>query len=807
MKFTLSWLKTHLDTGASCGEIAKALTMLGLEVETLRDPAAELLGFVVADVLSVARHPEADKLSVCQVTIGGNTPSVQVVCGAPNARAGMKSVYAPAGTFIPGKSITLSVRNVRGVSSNGMLCSGAEIGFSDDHDGILDLPEDVPVGISVAAALGLDDPVFTVALTPNRGDCAAVRGIARDLAAAGLGRLLPLTVPVTPVSGMFPCPVRVRREFAAGEDVACSLFAGRVIRGVRNGESPLWLRRRLLAVGLRPISALVDITNFMTLDVNRPLHVFDCRGISGDLVLRPARQQETLAALNGRVYALAPPMTVIADDSGPLSLGGIMGGVASSCKPDTVDVFLEAALFDPMLTGRTGRALMIESDARYRFERGIDPEFTLPGLELATRLILDLCGGEPSDLVVAGTVPAPPPPVALRPDRAASLCGVDVGVAEQIRCLSDLGFIVSEGSQPWQPLTVAVPSWRPDIAGEADLVEEVMRIKGFDHLPAVPLPRLSAVTRSAVDAGWRAAALVRRTLASIGLVEAVTWSMVSADLARCFGGGDPSLTLTNPISTSLEVLRPSLLPQLLAAAVRNLDRGLSDIALFELGPQYRSQHPDGQERVAAGVRSGQANGQHWLQPARMADVFDAKADAYAALAAAGVPTESLQTTADAPPWYHPGRSGCLRLGSQSLACFGEAHPAILEMMNARATMVMFEVLLDRLPRQRNAAKTARPRLELSPFQPVERDFAFVVAEEVAAERLLRAVRGADRTLVTAVRLFDVFRGPPITDGQKSLALSVTLQPPGRTLTESEIEAVSQRIIAAAAKAAGATLRV
>ncbi|HKS88242.1 MAG TPA: phenylalanine--tRNA ligase subunit beta, partial [Stellaceae bacterium] len=628
MKTTLSWLKTHLDTEASIGDIADRLVMLGHDVEGVEDRAAALQGFVVARVVKAEPHPNADRLRVCVVDAGQG--DVQVVCGAPNARTGMKGVFGPAGVTIPKTGTVLAESTIRGVASRGMLMSAAELALGEDHSGIIELPADAPVGASYAALLGLDDPVIDLKVTPNRADCLGVRGIARDLAAAGLGSLKPLDT--TPVEGRFHSPIAIHIE----DRKACPMFLGRHIRGLKNGPSPRWLKDRLEAIGLRPIIALVDITNFLTFDLNRPLHVFDAGKLRGGLVVRLARPGESLAALNGRVYELDPEVTAIADDNGVESLGGVIGGEPTGCNEATTEVFVEAALFDPVRTAATGRRLDIVSDARYRFERGVDPAFVGPGLEIATRLILELCGGEASEIVVAGAEPEWRREYALRPERVAALGGLAVPTAESRATLETLGCTVSEGGGR---LAVSPPSWRGDIEGEADLVEEVLRVRGYDLIPAEPLPRQTIVSRPAIDTRRRRLELVRRTMAERGLVEAVTFSFIAPAAAALFGGGKPELQLVNPIAVDLAEMRPSALPGLVAAAARNADRGFSDVALFEVGPLYRDDRPEGQVDVAAGLRAGRLSPRDWRIAARAPDLFDAKADALAALAAAGAPVE------------------------------------------------------------------------------------------------------------------------------------------------------------------------
>jgi phenylalanyl-tRNA synthetase beta chain len=799
MKTTLSWLKTHLDTTAAVGDIAERLVMLGHDVEGVEDRAAALEGFVVARVVKAEPHPNADRLRVCLVDAGrGPGAEVQVVCGAPNARSGMKGVFGAAGVNIPKTGAVLTESTIRGVASRGMLMSAAELALGEDHSGIIELPEDAPVGARYASLLGLDDPVIDLKVTPNRADCLGVYGIARDLAAAGMGKLKPLDI--TPIAGRFRLPIAIHLE----DPKACPLFLGRHIRGLRNGPSPRWLKDRLDAIGLRPISALVDITNFLTFDLNRPLHVFDAGKLRGDLVVRFARPGERLAALNGRTYELDPEITAIADEGGVQSLGGVIGGEPTGCTEATTEVFIEAALFDPVRTAATGRRLDIVSDARYRFERGVDPDFVGPGLEIATRLILELCGGEPSEIVVAGAAPDWRRSYLLRPERMASLGGLHVPPGDSRAILQALGCTVADAAEHDGSLRVVPPSWRGDIEGEADLVEEVLRVKGFDLIPAEPLRRETVISRPAIDLRRRRTELVRRTLAGRGLVEAVTFSFIASTAAAHFGGGKPELRLVNPISADLDEMRPSVLPGLVEAAVRNADRGFPDVALFELGPLYRDATPDGQANVAAGLRAGRVGPRDWRDKMRAADLFDAKADALAALAAAGAPIDNIQTAADPPRWFHPGRAGTLRLGPTVLAHFGELHPDVRDAFDAKGPIAAFEVFLDAVALPR--AGRARAPLRLSVFQPIERDFAFIVDRDLPAETLLRSAHGVDRRLVSDVRLFDVYEGVGLPDGKKSLAIAVTLQPHGATLTDAEIEGFSKRLVAAVEKATGGTLR-
>ncbi len=799
MKFTLGWLREHLETDASLAEITERLSMLGLEVEGVDNRGEALAPFVIAHVKEARQHPNADRLRVCVVDAGAG--DVQVVCGAPNARAGMKGVFAPSGTTIPGTGVELKQAKIRGEKSNGMLCSEREMGLSENHEGIIELPDDAPVGANWAKWAGLDDPVIEVGLTPNRGDCASVRGIARDLAAAGLGTLKPLDQ--SPVSGAFESPVKWRRDFPKDAETACPMVVGRYFRNVKNGDSPQWLQDRLRAIGLRPISALVDITNWSTFDLGRPLHVFDADTLAGDLTMRFARKGETLGALDERTYTLDDGMIVIADRDGVQGIGGVMGGEGSGCGADTKNVFMEVALFDPIRIAETGRKLGITSDARYRFERGIDPTSALWGAEIATRMILDLCGGEASDLTFAGELPVWKRECYMRASRTLSLGGLAIPIAECEKILKSLGF---ETRIDGETIHCGIPPWRPDIDGEADLVEEVLRIHGYDAIPAVSLSRENTVPSPVRNVAQKRAETVRRLLAARGLVEAVTYSFMEARQADLFGGVADSVRLVNPISADLAVMRPSVLPNLVAAVARNQARGLIDLALYEVGPQYTDDTPEGQALVAAGVRAGNSGPRHWAAPPRPVDAFDAKAHVMASLEAAGAPVQGLQVGADAPGWYHPGRSASLRLGPKVLAWFGELHPRIARDMDVDGPVAAFEIFLDNIPEARKKAGSAKPLLTLSAFQPVHRDFAFIVDEAVAAGDVVRAVRGAERDLIVDVTVFDVYRGKGVADGKKSLAIAVTLQPVEATMTDAEIDAIAAKIVAAVTKQTGGELR-
>jgi phenylalanyl-tRNA synthetase beta chain len=804
MKLTLSWLKDHLDTEAPLDAIVDKLTMIGLEVENVENKAAALALFTIARVISAVQHPNADRLRVCMVDTGAGDP-VQVVCGAPNARGGMKSVFSPPGTFIPGKNITLGVGTIRGVESRGMLCSAAELQLSEDHDGIIDLPADAPVGMPYTQWAQLDDPVIEINLTPNRPDCTGIHGIARDLAAAGIGKLK--EAPIKPTAGAFPCPVGISLDFGATPPL-CRGFALRLVRGVKNGPSPEWLQRRLTAIGLRPINALVDITNYLTFDRARPLHVFDAGKVKGDLAVRRGRNGESLLALDGRTYALDESMCVIADDQGVESLAGIMGGEASGCSEATTDVLIESALWDEINIAHTGRKLNINSDARYRFERGIDPAFVLPGLELATRMVLDLCGGTPSSIESAGLAPIPDRMVELPVTEVKRLAGLDLPFSDIKPVLERLGFAVA-GKGP--VVKVAIPTWRPDVDGKADLVEEVVRIAGVDRVPMTPFPRGNGGLKPVLTALQNRTRRARRTLAARGLVEAVTWSFVSKRQAELFGGGQPELALANPIAAELSDMRPSLVAGLVAAAQRNADRGHGDVALFEVGQVFRGDRPEDQFMAASGVRKGLARasgwGRHWAGGNKPADAYDVQADALAVLAAAGAPAQGVQIVPGGPSWLHPGRSGTIQIGPKNvLGHFGELHPRALETLGADGPMMAFEVILDRMPEPKARRTRAKPPLELSPFQPVERDFAFIVDRGVNAGDLVRAAQGVDRKLITDIAVFDIYEGAGIESDKKSIAIAVTLQPREKTLTDPEIDVISAKIVVEIGKRTGGVLR-
>jgi phenylalanyl-tRNA synthetase beta chain len=804
MKFTLDWLKEHLDTTASADQVGEALTKIGLELESMENQGKALSAFVVAHVISAEQHPNADKLRVCKVD-AGTGEVIDVVCGAPNARSGIKTVFAFPGTYIPGKDITIGKGNIRGQVSNGMLCSAAELELSNDHDGIIELPDDAPVGTKYVDYAGIDGVVFDISITPNRGDATGVYGIARDLAAFGLGTLK--QTDMAPIASKGPSPIApLPQQFSGDEPKTIRKFAGRYIRGVRNGPSPDWLQARLRAVGLRPINAIVDITNLVSLGWGRPLHAYDADKIEGQPVLRNARAGEVLDALDNKNYTLDETMTVIADDKGPLCLGGIMGGIRSGSTDEMVNVFMECASWDPELVARTGRKTGIVSDARYRLERSVDPALTEPGLELATRLVLELCGGEPLEPAISGEDVFPNTVVEFPLGEVRRLTGLDVAPAEVTAILSRLGFD-SSGSDP---LTVKVPSWRPDVTQKADLVEEVMRMVGVDNVPKEPLPRLNHVAPRMLTSIQNRRRIARRALATRGLDEAVTWSFISHGEAVRFGGGQESLQLANAIASDMTDMRPSLLPGLLAAARRNANRGIADLALFEVGQVFLSDAPEGQHTYATGIRTGSAKlngaGRHWSGKAESVGMFDAKADLGAVLDALGYDIDKMQVLAEPAAWSHPGRGGRVALGPKTIAWFGELHPAWAAELDIEGPVSAFELDLDALPEPRKKPTKAKPALAISSLMPLSRDFAFVVDKAVTAGAIIKAARGADKALIADVTVFDVFEGTHVGEGKKSVAIEVTLQPTDKTLTDEEIEKVSGAIVAAVVKQSGGVLR-
>ncbi|WP_170435983.1 phenylalanine--tRNA ligase subunit beta [Ruegeria arenilitoris] len=797
MKFTLSWLKDHLDTDASVDEIAEALTDLGLEVEEVINPADKLKDFTLGYVKHAEEHPDADKLRVCKVDT--DEGELQIICGAPNAREGITVVVCKPGMYIPGLDLTISVGKIRGVESFGMMASERELELSDEHDGIIELPSG-EVGQRFVDWLAENDPakidpVIEIAITPNRPDALGVAGIARDLAARGLGTLKQRDY--APVPGEFESPIKVTIDDDTLD--GCPHFTGRLIRGVKNGPSPQWLQDQLKAIGLRPISALVDITNYMTFDSNRPLHVFDADKVKGNLRVYRAKGGEKLVALDEKEYTLQPGMMVISDDNGPESIAGIMGGQETGCTEDTVNVFLESAFWDHVQIALAGRALKINSDARYRFERGVDPAYTLEGLEHATQMILDICGGEVSKVVEAGKAPDHSRAYRLDAARVQSLVGMDIPESEQRQTLTRLGFRL-EGDM------AHVPSWRPDIQGEADLVEEVARIASLTKLQGKPLPRVTdGIPKPVMTPAQRRQSMARRNCAALGYNECVSYTFIDQASAALFGGGDDATMLENPISSEMSHMRPDLLPGLLQAAARNQARGFADLALFEVGPVFHDGEPGEQRTQIAGLLVGRTGPKDVHGAARAADVFDAKADAEAVLAAIGAPAK-VQILRDGDAWWHPGRHGKICLGPKKvLGVFGELHPRVLQQLDIKGPAVAFTIWPDEVPLPRKSG-TTRSALELRDLQAVERDFAFVVDADVEALTLVNAAAGADKALIEEVRVFDEFIGGSLGEGKKSLAITVRLQPTESTLKEKDIEAVAEKIIAKVTKATGGVLR-
>jgi len=805
MKFTLAWLKNHLETDASLDDILYALTDLGLEVEGVENPADTLGIFRICRVIEAVKHPNADRLRQCRVETWPNGPDapsqeVQVVCGAPNARTGLIGVFAPVGAHIPGTDVDLKPGVIRGVDSNGMLCSERELMISDDHDGVIDLPEDAPLGARYIDYANRNDPVIDIAITPNRPDALGVEGIARDLAARGLGRLK--TTPAPEIKGAFKSAISVTIDddlIAKG----CPLFCGRLIKGVKNVPSPQWLQNRLTAIGLRPISALVDVTNFLTFDRNRPLHVFDADKVGGNLRVHAASGGETIVALDDKDYTLEAGMMAISDDNGVQSIAGIMGGAATGCTGETVNVFVESAYWDPVTIAAAGRKLKITSDARYRFERGIDPAFTPTGLDVAVALIVDICGGEASELVQAGEVPDTRRTYTLDTDRVSSLVGMDIPAETQIATLKNLGFTLDG-------MDVTPPSWRPDVHGTADLVEEIARVESLTLLKGKPLTReAEGVLRPILTPLQKREAIARRATASLGYNECVTYSFVDLATAKLFGGGDDATKLANPISSEMSHMRPSLLGGLLQAAARNQARGFMDLALFEVGPVFHGGEPEDQELLVTGLLVGQTEPRNPHGTRRNVDLYDAKADAEAVLGAIGAP-KKLMVLRGVNAWWHPGRAAKLSLGPKNvLGAFGELNPRVLDAMNIKGAAVAFAIHIQNVPFPKARGAT-RPALTISDYQAVERDFAFVVDHDVEAGVILNAARGADKALIADVITFDQFTGEKaeaqMGAGKKSIAISVRLQPKGTTLTVEEIEAVSQKIVAKVEKATGGTLR-
>lgn len=794
MKFTLSWLKEHLDTTASVDEIAETLTRIGLEVEEVINPAANLNGFVTAKVEECEMHPDSDHLHLLKVNTGQEM--LQVVCGAPNVEKGTIGIFAPVGVVIPCYNEKLTVGKIRGVESFGMLCSEKELCIGEDHNGIISLSADTPIGKKAAEVMNID-PVFEISITPNRAECLGVRGVARDLAAAGLGRLKPLEIKKT--AALFANPIEIIVE----DKDACPVYTGRYIRGVNNkAETPKWMKDRLAAIGLHSISPLVDVTNYINYDLARPLHVFDADKLKGGLTIRMAKEGEKFVSLEGKEYALDSKSLGICDEEGVQCLGGVMGGAAKGCGEDTVNVLLESAYFKPGCIARTGRHFQIESDSRYRYERWVDPNSNVMGSDYATALILDICGGEASEITVCGAENYRPSPVCLRPERVKTLAGLDVSEEEIIRILTALGFEVSKENDC---LKTVSPTWRGDIEVEADLVEEVVRMAGLDNIPALSMPA-DEFPKQTLNPAQRRAVTVKHELAARGMFETVTWSFTDSKLANFFRKSGEAVKLANPIAAELDEMRPSVLPNLLLGAGKNIARGAGSVSLFEVGPEFFGRRPGEQRLAAAGVRYGMTAKKYWQGGERAYDVFDAKADAVAAIAAANGPWDSAQVTTDAPAYYHPGRSGALRLGKNVLAYFGELHPSVLKAFDIKGRAVAFEVYLDNIPLPRGSAGKSKKKLELSPFQSVDKDLAFVVNKNVPAANLIAAAKNADKEHITDVRVFDVYEGANLPEGKKSIALGLTFQPKEKTFTDEQIDALMKKVITEVGKKTDGMLR-
>lgn len=786
MKFTLSWLKTYLKTEASLSEICETLTNLGLVVDKVEDRTEALKSFKVVYVIEATQHPNADRLKVCRVQTDDG--EIQVVCGGVNVRTGIKAVLARPGDTIPVSGIVMKVGEIRGVASHGMLCAAEELLLESSSEGIIEAPEEAPIGAIYAEYMGLNDPLIEIEITPNRGDCLGVYGVARDLTATGIGELI--THSVKPIAGKGESPVSVILE----DPDTCPYFGTCYISGVKNsGVSPEWLVRRLSSIGAKVISPLVDVTNFMTFDQGRPLHVFDADKIKGNLRVGLAKGGESFEALDGKTYTLEEGMIVISDDSGIISLAGIMGGASTAVDENTENVLLEAAYFNPVRIAMAGRKLGIHSDARYRLERNVDPATVIPGLTRATEIILEICGGTASELAIAGSNPRHPQPISLRPERIYTLGGMKLEAAESQKILEKLGYQVAGQN-------ITPPTWRFDVEGEADLVEDILRVKGYATIPSVPFS--SERAHFPLSATQARPFEMRSLLASRGMIELVTWSFISEPLAKLFGGGAADLTLTNPISEELKVMRPSILPNLLEAIVKNVTRGQLQGAFFEVGPQYQNATDQGQNQMASGLRYG-ASSANWANKAQAVDTFYAKADALALLKAMGVNTLNLQCTGEVPTWYHPGRAGVLKQGPNVLAWFGEIHPKILKAFDLKGPVVAFEVFMDRVPQPKTRKKA---KLELSPYQMVERDFAFIIDKATPADHLRQWAQKADPQLVKDVILFDYFADPKLGAEKVSLGLRIKLQAPNRTLTDEEINVISNRLIESIQTKTGGILR-
>ena len=794
MKFTLSWLKEHLETTADINQIAETLTRIGLEVEEVINPAENLKGFISAQVETYERHPDSDHLGLLTVNTGKE--KLQVVCGAPNCKQGLIGIFAPVGTLIPCYNEVLKVGKIRGVESFGMMCSEKELGIGEDHNGIIELDSNTTVGVPASEILPCD-PIIEISITPNRAECLGVRGVARDLAAAGLGTLKPLNIRKT--SGSYSSPIKV--EIKAPE--ACKTYVGRYIKNVNNkAESPKWLKDRLTAIGLRSISPLVDITNYINYDMARPLHVFDADKLNGNICVRMANDGEKFISLEEKEYALDCQSLGICDNEGIQCLGGIMGGAEKGCSAETTNVFVECALFTPENIARTGRHFQIDSDSRYRYERWVDPKSNILGSDYATQLILDICGGEASDIEIAGSEDCEPRIAYIRPDRIKTLIGLDIEKNKIVEILSNLGFECSEENGKIKTIS---PTWRGDIEGEHDLVEEVVRMIGLDNIPAESLPHTN-LPKVTLSAKQHNAVIVKHELANRGMLETVTWSFTDENLADMFRQQPDHLTLINPIATDLNEMRPSILPNLLIGVKNNVSRGFGNVAIFEVGPQFYGRKPTEQQQVASGIRYGLTNKKHWSHNERPVDVYDVKADALAAIAAANGPVDSAQITTDTPNYYHPGRSGTLRLGKNVLAYFGELHPSVCKKFGLKQRVYAFEVFLDNIPLPRGSQGKARKKLELSSLQAVEKDLAFVVDKKVKSSDIIATARTADRNTITDVRLFDIYEGENLPEDKKSVAITVTYQPTEKSFTDKELEVLMQKVIVAVENKCGGQLR-
>lgn len=802
MKFTLAWLKEYLDTDASVEKICETLNSIGLEVEEVEDPASMFAPFHSAKVVSAEKHPDADKLKLCVVDTGSE--KIQVVCGAPNAKSGMIGIFAPEGSYIPGTDMVLKKGVIRGVESCGMLVSEREMGLSDSHEGIIELPADTPIGKKFSDIFDLNDPVIDIAVTPNRADCTGIYGIARDLAAAGLGKLKPIAI-----ENKFSADVKSPIDVSIDTETN-PLFVGKYVKGVKNCESPDWLKRRLKAVGLRPISALVDITNYICIAYGRPLHIYDASKIKGNLVVRLSKNGETLDALNDKDIEIGQGHTVICDDDGVLALGGVIGGRRSGAELDTTEIFIESAYFMPEAIAKTGRALQTESDARYRFERGIDPEFTVQGAELAAMMVEQICGGKSSQTAIFGKIPQTKRVYDYSPSYCKKLSGLDISVEEQKAILKSLGFDIDDKTRDeWQ---VTPPSWRGDIQGKADIVEEIIRIHGFEHLPHISVRNEQPITASAETKNLMLLRLSRHALTARGMNECITWSFCEEKSALLFGSDEQKikgeLRISNPINSELSVMRPCALPNLIKAAIENSDKGMSDLSLFEVGAGFVSSDVEsGQKHIACGVRYGKIGNRHWegSHAFREYDIYDVKADALAVLEACNAPVANLQVTREDSNIYHPGRYANLRLGKNILARFGEIHPSVADELDVSGRIYAFEVFLDNIPESRKKT-TAKPFPDIPSLQAVNRDFAFVVDKNVEAESIVKAIYSTDKKLIGRVDVFDVYSGKNIDDNKKSVAVSVTIQPREATLTDSDLDSISRKISDSVATRTGGVLR-